>query len=237
MGGGVSAAILRAGGKAIWNESRGYIPVKVGSAVATSAGRLRAKYIIHAAVIDWDDRQWPDIEIVRNATTSCLAEADRLGCRVVAIPALGTGTGQLASESAATAMIDSIFSSIGEQTHIKRVIIVLNRQDILLDFIRFSIEERIRNEFESKLDTLRYEKDILIAELRAKSPYSSLPFPIAITRRLVDSHNAYHSKFTSAIECMESIVKFLSSISLAEYYVYIQRRNRSLQSSLARTLH
>jgi len=47
-GGGVAGAIVRKGGKVIQEESDkiGYCPV--GSAVYTSAGNLKAKYVIHA---------------------------------------------------------------------------------------------------------------------------------------------------------------------------------------------
>jgi len=216
MGGGVSMAIHNAGGERIWEESRKYIHAPVGTAVVTSAGDLSARYVIHALVIDYDAMTWPDAEIVQNATKSCIEQAHRLGCHSMAIPALATGAGSLPSEVAAQTMLTAILNDI-EQTCIQKVMIVLNRQDTLFDFFKSSIENTIRSEYTEQLNQLKQEKDKLITQLREKSPYRDLPFPIAITRHLIESHTAYHSKFTSAIECTESIIKYCTAITLAEY--------------------
>jgi len=52
MGGGVAGAIKRVGGKEIEDESVKHAPVPVGEAVATGAGRLKAKYVIHAPTME-----------------------------------------------------------------------------------------------------------------------------------------------------------------------------------------
>jgi O-acetyl-ADP-ribose deacetylase (regulator of RNase III) len=48
MGGGLALAIKRSGGKIIEEEAAAKAPIEVGSAVATSAGLLKFKAIIHA---------------------------------------------------------------------------------------------------------------------------------------------------------------------------------------------
>jgi len=48
MGDGVAGAIKRRGGKIIEDEARRHAPVPTGKAVITTAGRLKAKYVIHA---------------------------------------------------------------------------------------------------------------------------------------------------------------------------------------------
>jgi len=48
MGGGVAGAIKRKGGASIEQEAMAKAPVDIGHAIATSAGRLKAKYVIHA---------------------------------------------------------------------------------------------------------------------------------------------------------------------------------------------
>ncbi len=93
MSGGVSLAILNAGGDIIWDESRKYIPVRLGSAVSTPAGDLQAKHVLHAVVLDFDNSKWPDAKVVQNAVRNCLVEADHLGCKTIAMPAMGTGAG------------------------------------------------------------------------------------------------------------------------------------------------
>jgi O-acetyl-ADP-ribose deacetylase len=49
LGGGVAGAIRRAGGPGIQDECDAHGPVRVGEAAITGAGRLRARYVIHAA--------------------------------------------------------------------------------------------------------------------------------------------------------------------------------------------
>src|SRR4051812_5590825 len=54
MGGGVSDAILRAGGEEIRQQALKHVPLKIGDVAVTSAGKLPAKYIFHAVTIDYD---------------------------------------------------------------------------------------------------------------------------------------------------------------------------------------
>jgi O-acetyl-ADP-ribose deacetylase (regulator of RNase III) len=49
LGGGVAGAIRRAAGPAVQDECDAHGPVQVGEAAITGAGRLRARYVIHAA--------------------------------------------------------------------------------------------------------------------------------------------------------------------------------------------
>lgn len=91
MGAGVAGAIKRAGGEEIEREAVAQGPIEVGGAVATGAGRLRAKHVVHGAVMGQDLRT--NEELVRRTTESCLALADELGCRSLALPAFGTGVG------------------------------------------------------------------------------------------------------------------------------------------------
>ncbi len=91
MGAGVAGAIKRAGGDEIEREAMAQGPVEPGTAVATTAGRLRARYVIHGAVMGQDLRT--NAELVRRTTRACLALADELGCESLALPAFGTGVG------------------------------------------------------------------------------------------------------------------------------------------------
>src|SRR5690348_17287305 len=50
-GGGVAGAIVRAGGRSIQDESDGVAPIEIGEAVATGAGELPARWVIHAATM------------------------------------------------------------------------------------------------------------------------------------------------------------------------------------------
>jgi O-acetyl-ADP-ribose deacetylase (regulator of RNase III) len=91
MGAGVAGALKRAGGEEIEQEAMAIGGIPLGSAVATTAGRLHARYVIHGAVMGQDLRT--DADLIRRTTRSCLELADELGCRTLALPAFGTGVG------------------------------------------------------------------------------------------------------------------------------------------------
>jgi O-acetyl-ADP-ribose deacetylase (regulator of RNase III) len=104
MGAGVAGALKRAGGEEIEQEAVARGPIELGSAVATTAGRLSARYVVHGAVMGQDLRTSADL--VRRTTRSCLALADELGCRSLALPAFGTGVGGFPLDECARIMVE-----------------------------------------------------------------------------------------------------------------------------------
>jgi O-acetyl-ADP-ribose deacetylase len=105
MGSGVAGAIKRAGGEEIEREAVAKGPVEVGDAVATGAGRLSARWVVHGAVMGQDLRT--DAELVRRTTESCLHVADELGAESLALPAFGTGVGGFPVDECARIMVDA----------------------------------------------------------------------------------------------------------------------------------
>ena len=103
MGAGVAGALKRAGGEEIEREALAKGPIPLGSAVATGAGRLPARYVLHGAVMGQDLRT--DAALVRATTRSCLALADELGCTSLALPAFGTGVGGFEIDECARIMV------------------------------------------------------------------------------------------------------------------------------------
>jgi O-acetyl-ADP-ribose deacetylase len=103
MGAGVAGALKRAGGVEIEREAMAKGPIPVGTAVATGAGRLPARYVIHGAVMGQDLRT--DAGLVERTTCACLALADELGCRSLALPAFGTGVGGFPLGECAAVMV------------------------------------------------------------------------------------------------------------------------------------
>ncbi len=91
MGAGVAGAIKDRGGGEIEREAMKLGPIEPGQAVTTSAGRLKARYCIHAAAMGQD--LVTSADLISKATRSALSEAERLGLDSVAFPALGTGVG------------------------------------------------------------------------------------------------------------------------------------------------
>lgn len=103
MGAGVAGALKRAGGDEIEREAVAQGPIEVGDAVATGAGRLPARWVIHAAVMGQDLRT--SAEAIRSATRRALELADSLGAESVALPAFGTGVGGFQLDECARIMV------------------------------------------------------------------------------------------------------------------------------------
>jgi len=91
MGGGVAGALKARGGADIEREAMSQGPIAVGECVMTSAGRLPAKHVIHAAVMGQDLRT--SAAIITRATEASLALAEEHGLTSIAFPAFGTGVG------------------------------------------------------------------------------------------------------------------------------------------------
>lgn len=123
MGGGVAGAIKRAGGQEIETEAISRGPVEAGEAVVTGAGSLRAKHVIHAAVMGQDLHT--DGEKIRKATRSSLAAAERMGLGSVSFPALGTGVGGFEIHHCARIMIEEAVSFLAGKTGVRLVRFVL----------------------------------------------------------------------------------------------------------------
>lgn len=90
VGGGVDHAINQAGGPSIQQECRRIGGCAPGSAVATGAGRLNAKYVFHAVGPVYRGKE-RDVEQLASCHLKCLDLALEKGCRSVAFPAISTG--------------------------------------------------------------------------------------------------------------------------------------------------
>jgi O-acetyl-ADP-ribose deacetylase (regulator of RNase III) len=118
MGAGVAGAIKRAGGEEIEREAVQLGPIDVGDAVATSAGRLPTRWVIHGAVMGQDLQT--NADLVRRTSERCLRVADELGAESLALPAFGTGVGGFPLEECARIMVEAARSH--ESRSLKRVV-------------------------------------------------------------------------------------------------------------------
>ena len=121
MGAGVAGAIKRAGGEEIEREAMAQGPIPVGTAVATGGGRLRARHVVHGAVMGQDLHTTP--ELIARTTTSCLRVADGLGARSLALPAFGTGVGGVPVADCAREMVAAIRSF--DPASLERVVVAV----------------------------------------------------------------------------------------------------------------
>lgn len=123
MGGGVAGALKRVGGKEIEAEAVTKGPIPIGEAVVTGAGKLKARYIIHAAVMGQELET--DATKIRQATRNSLLRADELGIKSIAFPALGTGVGGFPRDECARIMISEVGNYSAKKTGLDRVVFAL----------------------------------------------------------------------------------------------------------------
>jgi len=133
MGGGVAGVIKRKGGKVIEEEALKKAPIEIGGAVATSAGELAAKYVIHAATMGMNFKT--DEVIIRNASKNSLKLALDLEISSIVFPALGCGTGGFPLLASAKIMAQEVLKHLREQdASLKEIIFCLYDQEAFTVF-------------------------------------------------------------------------------------------------------
>jgi O-acetyl-ADP-ribose deacetylase (regulator of RNase III) len=109
-GGGVAGAISRRGGDTIQAQSDQWVRehgrVVTGSAAITGAGRLPAKYVIHAVGPIWSSGD--EERKLARALTSALTLADAHGVRAIAIPAISSGIYGMPKDVTARVLIRAV---------------------------------------------------------------------------------------------------------------------------------
>jgi len=90
-GGGVDGAIHRAGGPDILAECRLLGGCETGDAKATTAGRLPARWVVHAVGPMWRGGDHGEAELLASAHHRALEVTAELGARTIALPALSCG--------------------------------------------------------------------------------------------------------------------------------------------------
>ena len=134
-GGGVDGAIHRKGGPAILEECRAHRSSRypdglpAGEAVATTAGNLPARWVIHTVGPVWHAGE----AVARAATLrSCyarsLAVADELGATTVAFPLISSGAFGWPLEDA---VVQALTSLAGAETAVEEARLVLFGEETL----------------------------------------------------------------------------------------------------------
>ncbi|KAF0649823.1 MULTISPECIES: O-acetyl-ADP-ribose deacetylase [Streptomyces] len=126
-GGGVDGAIHRAGGPEILAECRSLRASRLGrglatgQAVATTAGRLPARWVIHTVGPVYGAS--PDgPALLASCHREALRVADGLGARTVAFPAVSTGVYRWPPDEAARIAVETVRRT---ETAVEQVVFVL----------------------------------------------------------------------------------------------------------------
>lgn len=122
-GGGVDGAIHRAAGPSVMEETRRLYPdgCPTGSAVATSAGRLKARHLIHAVGPVWRGGTKGERTLLRSTYRRCLELAAERECESIAFPAISTGAYGYPMDLGAEDSLETVREYLVENGQPKRV--------------------------------------------------------------------------------------------------------------------
>jgi O-acetyl-ADP-ribose deacetylase (regulator of RNase III) len=137
-GGGVDGAIHRAAGPDLMRALRQrYTNCPTGSAVITGAGRLAAKYVIHAVGPRWRDGDHGEPALLGSAYQAAFALASEHACATVATPAISTGIYGFPIERAGPIAIAAATTALEEpDTSLREIIFALFSERDLAVFAR-----------------------------------------------------------------------------------------------------
>jgi O-acetyl-ADP-ribose deacetylase (regulator of RNase III) len=129
-GGGVDGAIHDAGGPSIMRELDKMRPsvgrVAAGQAVATSAGRLPAKWVFHAVGPVYRDGGKGEPEALRNCYRTCLRMAEEHGAGTISFPSISTGAyGYPAADAARIAVGEAVRFLREDAVGVEEILLVL----------------------------------------------------------------------------------------------------------------
>jgi O-acetyl-ADP-ribose deacetylase (regulator of RNase III) len=121
LGSGFGGAIGVRGGASVQKELESLAPVPLGEAVVSSAGNLKADYIIHAVGPKFQEM---DTEgKLRTTVVNTLKRAEDIGAERLAFPAMGSGYYGTPVDLCARVMLEEIRRHLEGETGIKEVVI------------------------------------------------------------------------------------------------------------------
>lgn len=128
-GGGLCGAINYKGGAEIFRECgrirRAKGPVTPGGAVATTAGQLPSRYVIHAVGPVWEGGTHGEAKTLAKCYRESMRVADGLALTSIAFPAISTGIFRYPVEQAAWVAIPTVIASLITARHLVLVSFVL----------------------------------------------------------------------------------------------------------------
>ncbi len=143
MGAGVAGAIKRKGGQEIETEAIAQGPIEVGQAVITSGGKLKAKYVIHAAAMGQDLNT--NADFLKLATHNSLKLAETKNIQSISLPAIGTGVGGFSIFQCANIMLLEAIDFLQKSQNLKLIRFVLYDKEVYDAF-----NEELKLQFSSK---------------------------------------------------------------------------------------
>lgn len=146
LGAGVAGAIREKGGPEIQAECDAIGPIEVGDAAVTTAGRLPARFVIHAAGMSLGG-QASEGSIRRSVRRSLELACER-GCRSIAIPAIGAGIGGFSAQRCAEILLEEAHAHLRGETRLEEIRFVLFGEPTFRVFEMVNDAARVREQME-----------------------------------------------------------------------------------------
>ena len=123
LGAGVAGAIRRKGGDVIQRECDAIGSIPLGFAAITSGGKLKAKYVIHAASMGLGSLT--TAETLRRSTAHALHLAAERELKTIAFPAVGTGIAGFPMKDCAEIMLQEAAQHLRSGSSLQKIYFVL----------------------------------------------------------------------------------------------------------------
>ena len=134
LGAGVAGAIRKKGGPEIQAECNKIGGTFVGGAVITTAGNLKAKYVIHAVGPRMGEGD--EDKKLKNATLNSLKLADENNLKSISFPAISAGIFGFPIDSCAKIMLKTTIEYLNGKTGLERVVFCLYGNDSYQVFVK-----------------------------------------------------------------------------------------------------
>jgi O-acetyl-ADP-ribose deacetylase len=125
LGAGVAGAIRHKGGPTIQEECDKIGTCAVGQAVVTRAGKLRAKWVIHAVGPVWKGGNYGEEMLLASAVLQALRRGEDIGAASIALPAISTGVFGFPLPMAAEISIAAARSFAPTAEYVQRIVFCL----------------------------------------------------------------------------------------------------------------
>jgi len=147
LGGGVAGAIRRKGGEAIQRECDAIGAIPIGGAAITSGGKLRARFVIHAASMQLGGQT--TARALRSSTAHSLRIASERELRSIAFPAVGTGIAGFPLSECAQIMLREVVDHLKGPTSLEKIHFVLFDAHALAAFEKVWAEMAARGDLDA----------------------------------------------------------------------------------------